>query len=136
MVSELIHISSPGIFLLFFQERLPIVRAALNCFPPHDSDGKESACNAGDLGSIPGSGRSPWEGNGYPLQGSFLENSMDRGAWQATGHAVAQELGLTEVTNTSTFRSWRLNFSATWVYQLCSQILISSQLRDLGLDHL
>ncbi len=46
-----------------------------------DSDGKESACNAGDPGSIPGSGRSPGEGNGNPLQYSCLENPMDRGAW-------------------------------------------------------
>ena len=50
------------------------------------SDGKESACRVGDLGSIPESGRSPGEGNGNPLQYSFLENSMDRGAWQATVH--------------------------------------------------
>ena len=48
------------------------------------SAGKESACNSGDLGSIPGSGRSPGEGNGYPLQYSCLENSMDRGPWQVT----------------------------------------------------
>ena len=47
---------------------------------PGGSDGKASACNAGDLGSIPGSGRSPGEGNGNPLQYSCLENSMDRGA--------------------------------------------------------
>ena len=45
---------------------------------PHSSVGKESACNAGDLGSIPGSGRSPGEGNGNPLQYSCLENPMDR----------------------------------------------------------
>ena len=44
---------------------------------PGGSDGKESACNVGDLGSIPGLGRSPGEGNGYPLQYSGLENSMD-----------------------------------------------------------
>ena len=42
-----------------------------------------SACNVGDQGSIPGSGRSPGEGNGYPLEYSCLENSMDRGAWRA-----------------------------------------------------
>ena len=48
--------------------------------------GKESACNAGDPGSIPGSGRSPEEGNGNPLQYSCLENPMDRGPWQATVH--------------------------------------------------
>ena len=49
---------------------------------PGGSEGKESVCNAGDLGSISGSGRSPGEGNGYPLQYSCLENPMDRGAWQ------------------------------------------------------
>ena len=54
------------------------------------SEGKESARNAGDPGSIPGLGRSPGEGNGYPLQYSALENSMDRGAWQATGQGVAK----------------------------------------------
>ena len=48
---------------------------------PGDSDGKASACNAGDPGSIPGSGRSPGEGNGTPLQYSCLENLMDGGAW-------------------------------------------------------
>ena len=54
------------------------------------SDGKESACNAGDLSLIPGMGRSPGEGNGHPLQYSYLENSMDRGAWWATIHGVAK----------------------------------------------
>ena len=53
------------------------------------SDGKESACNAGCLDSIPGSGRSPGEGNGKPLQDSCLENSADRGAWWATVQGVA-----------------------------------------------
>ena len=47
---------------------------------PGDSDGKESVCNAGDLGLILGSGRSPGEGNGNPLQSSYLANSTDRGA--------------------------------------------------------
>ena len=56
---------------------------------PGGSTGKESACDAGDLGSIPGLGRSSGEGNGYPLQYSGLENSMDRGAWQATVHGIA-----------------------------------------------
>ena len=51
---------------------------------PGGSDNKESTCNAGDLGSIPRSGRSPGEGNSYPLQYSCLENSMDKGTWQAT----------------------------------------------------
>ena len=57
---------------------------------PGGSDGKESACNAEDPGSIPGLGRSLGEGNGYPLQHSCLENSMDRGAWQAIVHRVAK----------------------------------------------
>ena len=48
---------------------------------PSGSEGKASVCNAGDLGSIPGLGRSPGEGNGSPLQYSCLENPMDRGAW-------------------------------------------------------
>ena len=54
------------------------------------SDGKESACNVGDLGSIPVLGRSPGEGNDYPLEYSDLENSMDRGAWEATVHGVTK----------------------------------------------
>ena len=54
------------------------------------SESKESACNAGDLSSILGSRRSPGEGNGNPLQYSCLENSMDRGDWQATVHSVAK----------------------------------------------
>ena len=59
-----------------------------SCGLPYSSDGKESACNAGDPGFILGSGRSPGEGNGNPLQYSCLENSMDGGAWQATVHVV------------------------------------------------
>ena len=54
------------------------------------SVGKESACSAGDTGLIPGSGRSPGEGNGYPLQYSCLEHPMDRGAWRATVHGVTR----------------------------------------------
>ena len=50
------------------------------------SDHKESACNAGDLGSVPWSGRSPGGGTGSPLQYSCLKSPMDRGAWQATVH--------------------------------------------------
>ena len=54
------------------------------------SEVKASACNAGDLGSIPGLGRSPGEGNGNPLQYSRLENPIDRGAWWATVHGIAK----------------------------------------------
>ena len=57
---------------------------------PRSSVGKESACNAGHLGSIPGSGRSPGEENGNPLQYSCLEKPMDRGAWQATVLGVSR----------------------------------------------
>ena len=55
---------------------------------PGSSDSKESACNAGDPGSIPRLGRSPAEENGSPLQYTCLENSMDRGAQQATFHGL------------------------------------------------
>ena len=57
---------------------------------PGNSVGKESACNAGDQGLIPGLGRSPGEENGNRLQHSCLENPMDRGAWRATDHGVAR----------------------------------------------
>ena len=57
---------------------------------PGGLDGKVSACDVGDPGLIPGSGRSPGEGNGNPLQNSCLKNPMDRGAWQATVHGVAE----------------------------------------------
>ena len=57
---------------------------------PGGSDGKESACNAGDPGSTPGSGRFPGEGKGNPLQYSCLDNPMDRGAWQGTVHRVTK----------------------------------------------
>ena len=70
---------------------------------PGGSEVKVSACNAGDLGSIPGSGRSPGEGNGNPLQYSCLENPMDGGAWWATVHGVAKSW-----TRLSDFTSLRL----------------------------
>ena len=57
---------------------------------PGGLDGKESACSAGDLASIPGSGRSPGEGNSNPLQYSCLENPIDGKAWKATVHGVAK----------------------------------------------
>ena len=57
---------------------------------PGRSDGKEFTCHAGDLVLIPGLGRSPGEGNGNPLQYSYLENSMDRGAWWATVRGVTK----------------------------------------------
>ena len=65
------------------------------------SDGKESACNAGDLGSILGSGRSPGVGSGNPLQHSCLKNPMDRGTWQATVQRRAKSQTLLNITCSS-----------------------------------
>ena len=59
---------------------------------PGGSYGKEFVCNAGDLGLIPELGRSPGKGKSYPLQYSYLENSMERGAWQAMVHGVTNRL--------------------------------------------
>ena len=61
---------------------------------PGGTEGKVSACIAGDLGSIPKLGRSPGEGNGNPLQYPCLENSMDRGAMQATVHGIGKEYSI------------------------------------------
>ena len=71
---------------------LPVYRLGVYLVPwlPDGSDGKVSACSAGDLGSIPGLGRFPGEGNDNPLQYSCLENSMDGEAWWATVHGVAK----------------------------------------------
>ena len=70
---------------------------------PGGSDGKASAYNAGDLGSIPGLGRFPGEGNGNPLQYSCLENPMDGGAWWATVHRVTKSwTRLSDFTHTHT----------------------------------
>ena len=67
---------------------------------PGGKDTKASAHNAGDLGSIPGPGRFPGEGNGSPLQYSCLENPMDGGAWWATVHGVAEsQTRLSDLTN-------------------------------------
>ena len=62
----------------------------MNCGLPRYLSGKESTCNAGDMGTIPGLGRYPGEGNGNSLQYSCLGNAMDREAWQPTVHAVAK----------------------------------------------
>ena len=73
-------------------EKASIVLTQLGKFTlfPGGSEFKASACNAGDLGSIPGSGRSPGKGNGNPPKYSCLENPMDGGAWWATVHGVAK----------------------------------------------
>ena len=71
-------------------EALPLSPDHASLGFPGGSDGKESACNAGGMGSIPGSGRSPGEGHGSTLQYACLENSMDRGAWGSTVHGFAK----------------------------------------------
>ena len=65
---------------------------------PSSTEGKASACNAGDLGSIPGLGRSPGERNDYPLQYSCLKNSMERGVLQATLHVFAESETIEQLT--------------------------------------
>ena len=69
--------------------RLIYISASQEGFPG-GSDDKESVCNGGDPGSVPGLGRSPRERNGNPLQYSYLENSMNRGAWQAPVHGLSK----------------------------------------------
>ena len=71
-------------------ENLPILTSAQRVGVPGDSLVNNPPASTGDMGSIPGSGRSPGEGNGNPLQYSCLENPMDRGAWQAIVHEVAK----------------------------------------------
>ena len=111
--------------LLLWGERFffkNIYRRAINInmhFPramgfPGGSDGKESSSSAGDLGSIPESGRSPGEGNGNPLQYSCLENSMNRGAWWAIQSTGLHRVGHNWVTITFTFKDdrsiWRASY--------------------------
>ena len=98
----------------------------------------ESACNVGDLGLIPGLGRSPGEGNGNPFQYSCLENSMDRQAWQATVFSL-QRVGHDLATQQQQQSTWRLSFSYTrgcpeldisgliwWLMVLLEMVLILS----------
>ena len=80
--------------LLNFPNRITFYQFAEDF--PGGSDGKSYAYNAGDVGSIPGSGRSAGEGNGSPLQCSYRENPMDRGAWWATVLWGCKESDMTE----------------------------------------
>ena len=90
---------------------MQIEQKASISLPPGSSDSEESMCNAGDQGSIPGLGRSPEEGNGYPLYYSCLENSMDIGDWQATVYGGHKESDATEQLS--------FFFSPPWSVVLC-----------------
>ena len=130
-LSFIISISKGLLVLLIFSRNQPLVWGF-----PAGSDTKESACNAGDLCSITGPRRSPGEGNGYPLQYSCLENSMDREAWQATVHGVtevdtAQQLTLS--LSTFCFIDFSLLTSNFQFIDLCSNLycFFSSAYLDL-----
>ena len=96
-------------------------------FCKFSSDGKESACNAGGLGSIPGLGRSPGEGNGNPLQCSCLKNPMDRGVWRAIVHGGLKELNTTERLTLSFF-TWKMEAASPKKTQLLNAELIYFQM--------
>ena len=91
-----LYVSSSAEANDWIHEVLGCGQHSLCCHPlplmgfPGGSDDKESACNAGDMGLIPGLGRFPGEGNGYPLQYPCLENPMDRGTWWAIVHGIAK----------------------------------------------
>ena len=93
---------------------------------PGSSDGKEYACNAGDWRSIPGSGRSPREGNDTPLQYSCLGNPMDRGAWWAIVHGVTKSW-------TGPSDSTHMQYFTACVYYICLSIRLWM---DTGCFHL
>ena len=84
---------------------------------PGGSEVKASACTVGDLGLIPGLGRSPGEGNGNPLQYSCLENPMEGGAWQATVHGVAKSR--TELNN--------FTFTFSHLQSINNVVIVSSE---------
>ena len=98
---------------------------------PGGSDCKESACNEGDLDSVPGLGKSPREGQGYLLQYSGLENSMDRGAWQSTVHGVTKHRTLLSRFHFSLL-SW-----ASLVAQTVKNLPIiqETRIQSLGQEH-
>ena len=103
----------------FFQATLAKVETSRTIQPgfPAGSVEKESTCNAGDMGSIPGLGRYPGEGNGNPLQYSCLENPVDRGAWWAVVHRVTQSRTRLKRLSSSS------SSSSSWT-QYCSELSV------------
>ena len=106
-------------FTFFFFYSLQIVFLFFSFGCSGSSAGKESACNAGDPSSVPGSGRSPGEEKGYPLQYSCLENSTDREAWQAPVHRVAKIPTWTRLRNFH-FQGMRTSPTRNWTHSPCS----------------
>ena len=96
------------------------------------SDSKESPCNAGDLGSIPGLGRSPEEGNGNPLQYFCLKNSMDRGVWLATVHGVMKKG--TWLSDLHFHCAWS-NYPVKAIYPYFEEDISETMWVQMGLKH-
>ena len=92
---------------------------------PCSSVGKESACSAGDLGSIPGLGRSPGEGNGKPLQYPCLGNPIDRGVWQATVCGVEKVLDMTQQVNNQPPHQYSLICFISWTAHATVNLFIA-----------
>ena len=100
---------SRNIYILYIELVIGGFLCSSKAAIPQWLSGKESACNAEDLGLIPGLGRSPGEENDYALWYSCLENSVDRGAWWATVHGVA-ESDVTEHTQKNCLKKWTIIF--------------------------
>ena len=130
IVIHKLHIEQNKIYLFkkFFQSSYKLLEGFTGC-----SDGKESTCNVEDKGSVPGLGRSLGEGNGKPLQYSCLENLMDRGAWWATSHEVANSwIRLRDYTFTFHFHKVQtIGIKKKYCYPTCPwQIYIKQKRKE------
>ena len=93
--------------------------------------GKESACNAGDVSLIPGSGRSPGEGNGNPLQYSCLGNPVDRGAWQAIVHGAAKRVRHSWATKQQKISfHWETGYKVIFITYIFFQFILLSSVKN------
>ena len=106
------HLRFLGVFFFLFTVHVQNIEGL-----PVGSVSKDSSCNIGDTGSIPGLGRSPREGNSNPLQYSHLGNPMDRRAWRATVHGVTKQSDMTEQLNNN-------SNSYIWLKLSCYQLKI------------